>query len=189
MLAVVEHEQQRARREVLDHCVERASARTAPARRAQRRPHPGRVRRRVSARELDQSRTIRVGRLHFAGQLEGEPRLAHTAGPGEAEQARVAKQRLQLGQLAAAPNERARIRGQGSRPVRVARTERRRAQPRAPPPAPQAPRAVPPSSRRSGSPAATRRRRRRAPHGTPRVSRRDVPRQRRPPTGRRRRPP
>ncbi len=47
--------------------------------------------------ELDESRTIRVGRLDGAGQLESEPRLAHAAGPGEGEQARVAKQRLQLG--------------------------------------------------------------------------------------------
>ena len=104
MLTIVDNEQQRARRDVLDYCVDEP----LPGQRMHVEHGRDRVRDESGVRErgeLDQSRTIRVGLLDCAGQIEGQPRLAHTAGPGEAEQARVAKQRLQLGKLAAAPNE------------------------------------------------------------------------------------
>ena len=93
MLAVVQDEQQRARREEVDHRVGQ--------RLAGQRPHVERGRDRVRDEpgvrergELDQSRTVRVRRLDRACQLEREPRLAHTAGAGEGEQPRVAKQRF-----------------------------------------------------------------------------------------------
>ncbi len=93
--------------------------------------------------ELDERRAVRVRRLGGAGQLEREPRLADPAGPGEREQARSAQQRLQLGELAVAPDERARVRRQRRRRMRPRPSRARRAPPRAPRPAPRARRAAP----------------------------------------------
>ena len=68
--------------------------------------------------ELDERRAVRVGRLGGAGELEREPRLAGAAGPGERQQAGVAEQRAQLGELAPAADERARVGREPARPVR-----------------------------------------------------------------------
>ena len=62
-------------------------------------------------------------RLGGTGQLERQPRLAHAAGAGEGQHARPAQQRLQVGELAAAPDERARVRRQRRSLVGGARAE------------------------------------------------------------------
>ena len=116
VLAVVRDEQQRARREVIDDGVDEL----LPGQRAHIECGSDGVRDAPRVREggeLDESRTVRIRRLHGAGELEREPRLAGTARPGEGEQSRAAKERLQLGKLAAAADERAGVRGQRGRAV------------------------------------------------------------------------
>ena len=116
VLAVVQDEQQRARREVLEHRVDDVLSRQRP-RVERRRDSVGHELRIGDGRELDERRASLVRRLGAARELQREPRLAGAAGPRERQQARVPEQRAQLAELAPAADERARIGRQRSRPV------------------------------------------------------------------------
>jgi hypothetical protein len=122
VLAVVHDQQQRARRKEVDHRLDQL----LPG----QRPHVERGRDGVrdpsevsEGGELDEGGTVRVRRRRGTGELEREPRLAHAAGSREGEQARAAEHRLQLGELAVAPDERACVRRQRARPVGVGSAE------------------------------------------------------------------
>ena len=108
VLAVVQDEQQRARREELDHRVDDVLSRQRP-RVERRRDGVGHELRIGDGRELDERRASLVRRLGAARELQREPRLARAAGPRERQQARVPEQRAQLAELAAAADERARV--------------------------------------------------------------------------------
>ena len=100
VLAVVEHEQQRSRRENVDHRIDEVLSRQ----RANVERSRDRLRDQPCVRErgqLDERRPRLVRRLGASGELEREPRLAGAAGPGQGEEARAPEQRLQLGRAPA----------------------------------------------------------------------------------------
>ena len=121
VLAVVEHEQQLARREEVDHGrdqllrgqwpdIERGSDRVRDE------SWVG------DGCELDERGTRRVRGLDRARKLEREPRLPDAAGARQRQNTRVPEQRIQLRELSLSADERARIRGQAERCRRAERS-------------------------------------------------------------------
>ena len=104
MLAVVEHEQQRTRREEVDHGIDELLRRERPDvectsdRFSDESCVPDRS-------QLDERSSRFVRRLGSTRELEREPRLADAAGASQREQARMGQQRLELTELALAPYE------------------------------------------------------------------------------------
>ena len=121
VLAVVEDEQQRARREELDHRVDDVLSRQRP-RVERRRDGVGHELRIGDRRELDERRAVLVRRLGAARELQREPRLARAARSRERQQARVPR--------AASAARRARARGRRTssrRPAAASARHRSRA--------------------------------------------------------------
>ena len=121
MLAVVEDEQQRARREELDHRIDDVLSRQR-ARVERDRNGVGHELRVGHRRELDERGAVRERHFGAACELQRESRLARTARSRERQQPRVPEQRAELAELAAAADERARVSRQRARTV-VARIE------------------------------------------------------------------
>ena len=105
MLAVVEHQQEPLRGEIVEHgLVERPTRqRLHPQARRQRLPHRPWV---GDRRELAQPRTIRELADHVRGDLQRQAGLADTAHPGQRHQRRVAHELRQRRDLGLAPDER-----------------------------------------------------------------------------------
>ena len=125
LLEVVEHEQELLVAQVLDQRLERALARLlAQAERLRDRRHD--ELRLADRRELDEGRAVREPLAHAGGELEREPGLAGAAGADQRQQAHVvAREQLAgLGELALAPDEGVRHRGEAREPV-VERVQRR----------------------------------------------------------------
>ena len=122
VLAVVEHEQQLARREEVDHGRDQLLRGQRPdvERGCDRVRDESWIR---DGCELDERGARLVRRLDRAGKLEREPRLPDAAGARQRQNTRVPEQRIQLRELALSTDERARIRGQAER---CRRAERRR---------------------------------------------------------------
>ena len=115
MLAVVEDEQELARRQLRGDRVHQGAARKRPQveHLGNRVGDVGALADRI---ELDEDRAVGERVLPAARELEREPRLAGATGAREREQAGAPEQRPQLGELVLASHERARLEGQPPSP-------------------------------------------------------------------------
>ena len=125
MLAIVEHEQDRAVGQVLDQAIERGPARilAQPERGAGRRSDMlGGGQR----RELDQPDAVARAVEQLGRGLQRESRLAGAAGAGQRHEPRAPQQVRDVGDLALAPDQRARLLGQVVAQARIAERAQRR---------------------------------------------------------------